>query len=580
MLIGVGRYRDRGALPDLPAVWANLVDLERALADPESGSFDRAECRVVSDPENSSDVAAILAAASDEATDVLLIYWAGHGVVDQHGRGYLALGSTIADRPGSTAFSMDLLREVFETSRAANRILLLDSCYSGRNPLADRWLDSDAPGLAVLASTASVPSYSGATHTAFTEALLSALATTESASLDQLWHSVHHRLAIEGGPEARYHRPTTPDLLLRRHIDAAVEPGSSTPSTDKRPHRWRRPIGLPPQDSGSLPASANNQAIDLLDRYQRSGDSESLSTAVNLLRTAVALTEAEDPEYLSNLATALLHVFDRTGALTALEEAIQLSRAAIGTAASPDPGRAWLLSNLGGALQRLYERTGEPASLDEAIEVGRAAIMEADDPNRAGYLSNLGAALRLRFETRGDSADLEESVAACREAVAAVPDSDPSLGVHLTNYGLGLLALYERTESAAHLDEAAQVFEIAVRSTEQGHRHRASRLNNLAAALLRKAVHDNDSRTLRQAVEVLREATAVNEPDHPDQARYLSNLGAALQLVFDRSGEAPLLDESVRCARLAIDLTPLDHPDHALNLYRLGRALRLRTGLI
>lgn len=583
VLVGVGRYQYRDALPDIPAVWANLVDLEQILADPETGTFDRTACRVVSDPDSPQDIAEVLSAASDEASDVLLVYWCGHGVVDEAGRGYLALGSTRTDNPELTAFSMDLLRRVFETSRAANRILLLDFCQSGRSPVGERWLDTSAPGMSVLTSSAPSPPHTGSAHTAFTEVLLQALSTTEPATLDLISDRIHHLLAHEGAT-THYRIDSASNLLLRRHTERTT-PAGEIPGAGQRQRKRRRAGGwetlVGSRATRYSPESANNLAVDLLARYQLTGDIDMLSDAVRLLREVVAGSGSEDPEYLSNLASALQHLFDRTGALTALEEAVQLSRASLAATASTDPGRAWHLSNLGSALQRLYERTGERACLDEAVSACRDSIEVSapTDPRKVGYLSNLGSTLRLRYEITRDVSDLEEAVAVAREAARGIPEDDPTIGLHLTNLGIGLLTLHEHSRSRESLAEAHSAFSRAVDVTPEGHSDRASRLNNMAAVLLRSAAEESggDVETPRQAIDVLRQALAATDSGHPDKARYLSNLSTALQLASDYSDDAGLLDEAVRCARVAIDLTPQDHPDHSLNLYRLGRALRLRT---
>ncbi|MFI6217053.1 tetratricopeptide repeat protein [Nocardia brasiliensis] len=585
VLIGVGRYRNHGALPDIPAVWANLTDLERVLTDPETGTFDRAECAVVADPDSPLEVAAAVAAAADGATDVLLIYVCGHGMVDKSGRAYLAVASTDPERLETSAFSLEVLRRVIESGRATNRILLLDSCQSASStaPGIGRWLATSLRGVSVLSSNTSADEHPVSTHTAFTAALLAALTTTEPATIDLISHRIQRKLLSGGLPEPQYWTGSAPDVALCRAA-GPLPADRHAAAVNLWRQRWQELFGAQtkpslPHRAGIDPAAMNNQAIDLLERYNLTGGAESLYAAAVLLRQAVVATDSEAPEYLSNLASALHQLFERTGALTVLEEAIQLSRTSVGATPRTDPSHAGRLSNLGSALQRLHERTGEIEPLREAVTVGREAVAATalSDHNRAGYLSNLSSALRRLHETTGDPTVLDEAITASRDAVKCGAATDSATGLYLNNLGIGLLTSHDRNDSPQLLEEALTAFRHAVDATPTGHQDRASRLNNLAAALLRKHSKDTDAQALQQAIHAMREAVGATGTEHPDRAKYLSNLGMALRISYGQAGDARLLDEAVECARAAIDATPKDHPEFATHVYRLGQALRLRS---
>ncbi|MFE4368705.1 hypothetical protein ACFRMN_10745 [Streptomyces sp. NPDC056835] len=85
------------------------------------------------DPTTSTaDIGRAINQAAAEATDVLPIYSAGHGLMDDRGRLYLATSATRDQSPRYSAMGVDLLREDLGGSAAAARVLILDCCFSGR----------------------------------------------------------------------------------------------------------------------------------------------------------------------------------------------------------------------------------------------------------------------------------------------------------------------------------------------------------------------------------------------------------------------------------------------------------------
>ena len=210
VLIGADRFPLADDLPDLPAVPRNLSVLQAVLTDPDAGTFEPSHCRRVDGEVTVGDVGAMLDEAVEAATDVLFVYYAGHGLVDDQGRLYLALTGTNERRVRYGGLSVDLLKEHLATSPASARILILDCCFSGRaveamgasseGPLAGALA---GPGFYILASTsANTPSYApvGETHTAFTGALIEGLELPEPLTLNQLYHHVDRKLADRSLP--------------------------------------------------------------------------------------------------------------------------------------------------------------------------------------------------------------------------------------------------------------------------------------------------------------------------------------------------------------------------------------------
>ncbi|QTD96074.1 caspase, EACC1-associated type [Streptomyces cyanogenus] len=249
VLIGVSRY-EHPKLPGLPAVRANLADLKAVLTDPVNGTLRDEHCVMVHEPRVPTDFGLPVTEAAGEATDVLLVYYAGHGIVDGQGRLHLAVFHTDPARTSVTALPYDVLREAMLDSRAAVKVLVLDCCFSGRatGPMGDEQGlvggQIDIAGTYVLASSsATKPSRAlpGATHTAFTEALLAALRHPDPLTLDALFDTVHHHLLARSLPlPERRVMNTAGGLTLVKGPPAAAHPGDTPPGEGAPPARWNR----------------------------------------------------------------------------------------------------------------------------------------------------------------------------------------------------------------------------------------------------------------------------------------------------------------------------------------------------
>ncbi|ADJ46825.1 peptidase-related protein [Amycolatopsis mediterranei S699] len=106
--------------------------LNQALADQGTGLF--ADVDVTLLPEATSNRAVrALGAFFTKAhrDDVLLLYFSGHGKLDQLGRLHLCMHDTETTDLLSTAVSSMRINEFVEASRARNVVIILDCCYAG-----------------------------------------------------------------------------------------------------------------------------------------------------------------------------------------------------------------------------------------------------------------------------------------------------------------------------------------------------------------------------------------------------------------------------------------------------------------
>lgn len=186
VLIGTSRFpRDPDNLPDLPGVVGDVEDLERLLCDPGVVGIPAGNVVRLLDQPTPTTVAELLATSAQEADDLLLVYYAGHGLVGSSSLElFLATGDSTYVHAEYNSLPFAAVRRAVRDSPARKKIIVLDCCFSGRA------LDimSTDPGLvtanldlqgtfALASAPANMPSIApkGARHTAFTGQLLRVL---------------------------------------------------------------------------------------------------------------------------------------------------------------------------------------------------------------------------------------------------------------------------------------------------------------------------------------------------------------------------------------------------------------------
>ncbi|MCR6488914.1 DUF4268 domain-containing protein [Amycolatopsis sp. OK19-0408] len=133
MLVGTSDYEEPGGLDHLPGVHNNLVALEQALTHPETGVFAHDRCMVVNNPDSPQSFMRRLVRATQQAEDVLLVYYAGHGILGgPEADLYLTVRQTDERLADMTSVAFSAVRHAIEDSPAKTKILILDCCFSGR----------------------------------------------------------------------------------------------------------------------------------------------------------------------------------------------------------------------------------------------------------------------------------------------------------------------------------------------------------------------------------------------------------------------------------------------------------------
>ncbi|MET7695693.1 hypothetical protein ABZT06_48880 [Streptomyces sp. NPDC005483] len=183
----------------------------------------------------------------------MLVYYTGHGLLDEDGLLHLALSSTDPGHVGFTGVPADLVKRYLGRARARLRVLVLDCCFSGRAVAAMTESGSllsaqlDVSGTYTLTSTtATAPSHAppGQRHTAFTAALLDALNQPEPLTLDDIHQHIDTVLQGMGLPRPQRRSVNAAgDLALVR---GPVRPHAGPPTGNEGEIRFRKP---PPDPS-------------------------------------------------------------------------------------------------------------------------------------------------------------------------------------------------------------------------------------------------------------------------------------------------------------------------------------------
>ncbi|MDP9795534.1 hypothetical protein J2S43_004046 [Catenuloplanes nepalensis] len=251
VLIGVHSYT---TLPDLPAVARNLTDLRAALTDGTIWGLPEEHCRVVGQPRDAAEILNAVLDAGRQATDTLVVYYAGHGITDPDSDNlHLTLPGS-DPKLSATALNFDYLRHAIRHPqvRAPRKVVILDCCYSGRaleggmgEPVrAHQALTEDTHVLTASDATKRAWSPPGEPHTAFTGEILRVLTEgvpggPELLSTDDIYRQVYLALQAKARPlPQQANRNRGGEIVIARNRTLPGAPAPAPPPPPPPP--WRR----------------------------------------------------------------------------------------------------------------------------------------------------------------------------------------------------------------------------------------------------------------------------------------------------------------------------------------------------
>ncbi|MFF8268099.1 caspase family protein [Streptomyces sp. NPDC016562] len=156
VLFGVHEFRE---LSPLDGVRHNVPALCRLLTGDGVSALTEEDCTVVPPDGTQQQLLDALYDAATEATDLLLVYYAGHGHFGGRHRSFLlATRDSSAQRPYHSV-KYNEIREVVSGSAARRKVVIIDCCFSGRalsmsDEQTPTQLDMEITGACVLTSAA------------------------------------------------------------------------------------------------------------------------------------------------------------------------------------------------------------------------------------------------------------------------------------------------------------------------------------------------------------------------------------------------------------------------------------------
>jgi uncharacterized caspase-like protein len=326
LLIGNSEYDD----PNLarlvsPAVDVNgLADLFRA---PEIGGFDEVTVVINQTAANiRREIARFF--SQKKRDDLLLLYFSGHGVLDDRGRLHLAAKDSESDLLSATAIEASFVTDVMDRSFSRRQVLVLDCCHSGAFAVGTKGVVGASVGTAsafegkgygrvvLTATDATQYAWEGdkvigeAQNSVFTRHFIRGLQTGEAdtdfdgeITLDELFGYVYERVLSETPKQtpAKWSYKQQGDIILARNPFLVAKPA-------ELPQELRLAMESPF-------ASVREGAVRELEGFLY-GSHAGLSLAAHAALQSMA---EDDSRRVSRAAAAVLAKFDKL--LTPQEEA-------------------------------------------------------------------------------------------------------------------------------------------------------------------------------------------------------------------------------------------------------------------
>jgi hypothetical protein len=317
LIIGNNKYDDQ-KLAQLKTPAADSQALAKILDDKTIGAFDEVT-PLINQTEGRVRRAISTFLTNKKPDDLVLLYFSGHGVLDDRGRLYLALKDTQYDLLKATSIPSSFVADEMDSCRSKRQILILDCCHSGafgrgtkgeQKAITETTFEGSGFGRVVLtASDSTQYALEGdqvikqTELSLFTHFLLEGLKTGEAdvnndglIALDE-WYDYTYGRVISETPKQVPHKWSynqQGDLIIARN-----------------PYLKKRVVELPYELLQALESSfvgIRESAVNELGKYLQSRDAELVGVAV----AALEKMKLDDSRRISSLAERLLAEYEQT----------------------------------------------------------------------------------------------------------------------------------------------------------------------------------------------------------------------------------------------------------------------------
>jgi len=319
LIIGNNKYDDP-KLAQLKTPAADSQALAKIMEDQTIGSFDEVT-PLINQTETQVRRAISSFLTNKKPDDLVLLYFSGHGVLDDRGRLYLALKDTQVNLLKATSIPSSFVADEMDSCRSKRQILILDCCHSGafargtkgeQKAITETTFEGSGFGRVVLtASDSTQYALEGdqvikqSELSLFTHFLLEGLKTGEAdvnndglIALDE-WYDYTYTRVISETPRQVPHK-----WSYNQQGDLIIA---------KNPYVKRKVVELPNELLQALDSSfvgIRESAVNELGKYLQSRDPEMVDLAVASLEKM----KGDDSRRISSLAEKLLAEFEATRA--------------------------------------------------------------------------------------------------------------------------------------------------------------------------------------------------------------------------------------------------------------------------
>jgi hypothetical protein len=317
LIIGNNKYDDQ-KLAQLKTPAADSQALAKILDDKTIGSFDEVT-PLINQTETRVRRAISTFLTNKKPDDLVLLYFSGHGVLDDRGRLYLALKDTQVNLLKATSISSSFVADEMDSCRSKRQILILDCCHSGafargtkgeQKAITETTFEGSGFGRVVLtASDSTQYALEGdqvikqTELSLFTHFLLEGLRTGEAdvnndglIALDE-WYDYTYTRVISETPRQVPHK-----WSYNQQGDLVIA---------KNPYLKKKVVELPYELTQALESSfvgIRESAVNELGKYLQSRDPE----MVELVISSLEKMKGDDSRRISSLAERWLSEFELT----------------------------------------------------------------------------------------------------------------------------------------------------------------------------------------------------------------------------------------------------------------------------